>query len=117
MRNIILLILLLVSSFGYAGAEFGLTGTDMLDLCKSDKDEDKAICAYYIAGFSGGVSRLTVESGQDAIYCLPVAIRLHQLTKLYLQYSLEKPELLDSPSDVFVYAMLKQYFPCQVASD
>lgn len=117
MRIIILLIGLLIQSNAYAGAEFGLTGHDLLELCGSNKDADKAVCAYYIAGISGGVAQATVESGQDALYCLPMGIRLHQLVKLFVQYSEKKPELLDYSSDNFVYVMLKEYFPCQVASD
>ena len=117
MKKILLLICLLAQPCSHAGSEFGLTGYDLLDLCESDKDSDKAVCAYYIAGISGGVAQANIESGTDSKHCLPVSIKLHHLPGFYVSYSEKKPELLEHPSDSLIYVMLKEYFPCQVLSD
>ena len=95
-----------------AGAEFGVTGHDLLELCESDVDADKAVCAYYIAGVSGGVAQATILTGDRPPYCLPIGIKLYQLPKLFEQFVTNKPELLEYPSDSLTVYMLKSSFPC-----
>jgi len=111
----LLTVLLLVSFTRVnAGAEFGLSGHDLLELCESKAEADRAICAYYIAGISGGFAQTISLTGDQPFYCLPMGIKLYQLPKLFVPFAADRPELLDYPADSLTAHMLKSSFPCSI---
>lgn len=111
----LLTVLLLVSvTRANAGAEFGLSGHDLLQLCESRVEADRAICAYYIAGISGGFAQATTLTGDQPFYCLPMGIKLYQLPKLFVQFVTDRPGLLDYPADSLTAHILKSSFPCSI---
>ncbi len=100
------------------------TTRELLNYCQADLKQDyfgPIFCSGYITGlmemrsFMVGLFALTKpnDPGFDWGYgCMPNGVTLEQVTKVFIKYANDHPELLHKDASIILLAAFKQAFPC-----
>jgi len=121
----LLLIILLLPSFSYAG-----DGNELLSnctkACKASDGEDVSSSNYFGMGTCMGTIRGVIDAGEiinisaesrgytkQNLYCVPVEMSTVQATRVVVEYLKAHPEELDRQDTVLIVWALKEAFPCK----
>lgn len=91
-------------------SEARITGNDLLQLCKSDKAEQSAVCHGFFRGLTDmhGI----FKAMKRGIYCVPVGVTLEQAEKVALKWLDENRDETHRPAAILVTQALLTSFPC-----
>ena len=113
MKLLITLLVTLGISMGSYGAEYVMSGNELLADCESEGIFESGLCYGYINGFMD-LQYATVRSNERAMpICIPSGVNKSQLKTLIVKDMKEHPEKLHYPAAVLVGFSLVEAYPCE----
>ena len=89
-----------------------LNGTQLMELCESDRKDLQFMCGYYLIGLIDGFKGGSRRGGVELPYCLPPDVGLVQLRKIVMKHYSDNPEDLHYTVDSTVMVLMQDTFPC-----
>jgi hypothetical protein len=105
--------LMMTASSGLALAEEAFVGTELLQLCSSQKQDDSTRCSTYIMGFTDGLAASRAMSATGMRHCFPPNLVISKVRTAVEKYLSDHPERLNLGAANLVAVAVSESFPCK----